>query len=123
MFIEKKKPTPCITKEMPPNIIKISDTSDLDKEDNDEVEASLKELFPGQSKESVLGLRREEAKRDSPSLSRSACLQLQNQSHHIPLRVKTQWLQLENTLRSCFNNFKKVNAPRMTVPKWLLIRY
>ena len=57
-----KKPTPNITEEskMPPNIIEISDNSDLDEEDNDEIEASLKELFPGQSKVSILGLRRVE---------------------------------------------------------------
>ncbi|KAF8220864.1 hypothetical protein L208DRAFT_1382502 [Tricholoma matsutake] len=95
MFI--KKPTPNITEEskMPPNIIEISDNSDLD-EDNDEIEASLKELFHGQS---------------------------ENQSHHIPLRVKTQQQQLENKLRNCFNNFEQVDAPRTTVLKWPLIRF
>lgn len=55
-----KKPTPNITAEskMPPNII--NDNSDLDEEDNDRIEASLKELFPGQSEVSVLGLRKVE---------------------------------------------------------------
>jgi len=59
---QKKEPTPHLTKEikMLLNIIKISNDSDLDEEDDDEIEASLKELFPGQSKVSVLGLEREE---------------------------------------------------------------
>jgi hypothetical protein len=61
-FTEKREPTPCITEEskMLLNVIEISDNLDLDKEGNDEIEVSLKELFPGQSKVSVLGPGREE---------------------------------------------------------------
>ena len=123
MLMKKKEPTPHITKEskMPPDIIKISDNSDSDEKDHDEIEASLKQLFPGQSEVSILG--REEVRRDLPGLSRSVCLQLQNQSHHIPLRVKTWQQQLENKLRNCFDNFKKVDTHRTTVLKQPLIRF
>jgi hypothetical protein len=118
MFM-KREPTPHTTEEsgVPPSIIEINDLN-LDEENDDEIEASLKELFPSQSEVSVLGL-----KRELPSLSRSACLQLQNQNHHILLKVKTQEQQLENKLRNCFDNFEKVNALRMMVLNRPLIKF
>jgi len=92
--------TTCVTegaRDKPtPEIIEIADG--LDDDDDDEIEASLKQLFL--------------------SMNRQVFVQPVNrsQSHHkLPRAKSRRYLRLEKRLQNCFDTFEKVDGPTMTV--------
>ena len=100
-------------------VIDIFDNLYLD--DSDEIEASLKELFPGQQE--VSAFERIKAEMILLTSNSQASMQLQNQKYHILQEVKNQWELLINKWKNCFNNFEKADTLRTIVLKQLLIRF
>ena len=120
MFMKKvTESTPMEEKEGPPDAIGIADDSDSSDEGDDEIETSLKQLFPGEHEVSVLWSMKN--KWILLNLTRPLAVN-QTRTHHILPRVMVLLLlKWEKKLKYYFKTFTKADIPKTTVLKQLQI--